>query len=114
MKCRHAAMFAFDPKRTYRVAPRMSLLGEPRRRVPNPLRLPVSVLSASHVLQIRNDKADLAVAKMVRRKCWHGHCRPCAHGSGVADHIMQSLGREIFGRILRQVEVRTDVRSTGA
>lgn len=55
---------------------------------PQSLWLPGSVLSASHVLQICNEKADLAVAQMVRRKCWHGHCRPCAHGSGVADKIM--------------------------
>jgi len=95
-------MAALGPKRS---------LFAPRR---NPCRLSVSVPSASHVLQIGNDKVDLAIAQMVLRKWWHGHCRPRAHGSGVADHIMQSLRREIFGRILRQVEVRTNVLVAGA
>ena len=66
------------------------------------------------MFQIGNDKPDLAVAQMVRWKRRHGQSGPSAHGSRVADQIVQPLRREIFGRIFRQVEVRADIGSTGA
>ena len=72
------------------------------------------LLPVSHVLQIRNDKPDLVVAQMVRWKWRHGLSGPGADGARIADQIMQPLRRKIFGRILRQVEVRVDIGSAGA
>jgi len=74
----------------------------------------LGLLSASHVLQIGNNKPDLAVVQIVRWKRRHGQSGPGAHGFRVADQIVQPLRREIFGRILRQVEVGADIGSTVA
>ena len=65
------------------------------------------------MLQIHDDKLDLAVAQMVWRKRRHRQSGPCAHSSRIADQIVQALRCEIFGRILRQVEVWADIGSTG-
>jgi hypothetical protein len=67
---------------------------------------------ASHVLQISDDKIDLAVTQ-IDGKRRHALSGPGAHGFWVADQIAQSLQREIFSRILRAVEVGADIGSTG-
>jgi hypothetical protein len=71
------------------------------------------LLPAGHVLQISNDQVDLAVAQIIRQGR-HGLSGPSAYRFRVADQIVQSLRSEIFGWILRQVEVRADIGGTGA
>jgi len=61
------------------------------------------------VLEIGDNEANLAVAEIIGRKGRHGLSRPGAYSFRVADQIVQALRRQVFGRVLRQIEVRPDI-----
>jgi hypothetical protein len=64
---------------------------------------------ANYMLQIRSDEPDLAVRRN-GGMATAGHVRTAL---GLRTEFMQPLRRQVFGRILRQVEVRADIGRTG-
>jgi hypothetical protein len=66
-------------------------------------------VSSRPCAEIGDNEANLAVAEIIGRKGRHGLGRPGAQSFRVPDQIVQALRRQVFGRILRHVEVKADI-----
>lgn len=65
--------------------------------------------SRGHVAQVANQLIELAVADHACAKCGHASLGPASEVLWVADVLLEEVAAEVFGRVVRNIQVGAEL-----